>query len=1305
MISKNVINYQINSPRKIIIRSLIIGLLVGVVDALMDYLFVYEDISIINAFLSPPWHDVVIRLLFILSFWGFGLLMARQLKERQRAAYLLRRNNQLLLALKEVNRLTARSTHTESLIDDACHILVKTRGYSNVWLALGDEGANISQWAKAGIKENCTPFDELMQSGQWPNCAKRALKAKDFTITENPSQECGDCPLRENYRMAGAFTMPLQSHDNVYGVIGVAVDTAMLYDEQEQVLFKQLAGDLAYAVRNLENEKRRAYVQRQLQENEERLQMAIDGADLGLYDWNVKTGDTVFNKQWGMMLGYTPEELPPHIETWEQKVHPDDYHVAQEALHAHMAGKTAFYEAEHRMKTKAGGWKWILDRGKVMERDAQGYAVRVTGTHLDIHSRKLAEEEVLKSRENLRITLESIGDGVISTDLNGNIAQMNRVAAQLTGWHADEARGKKLEDVFYIKQALTGKKLANPVQRVLSEGITVGLANHTVLVSRDNASYQIADSAAPVRDKSGGITGVVLVFRDVTEEYRMREALEQSEKQLRKAQALAKLGSWEFYLKTGKVVASEETRRLYGLSANEPLTIKQVQQIPLPEYRGMLDDAMEKLIRGEGAYDVEFKIKQLNTGSIRDIHSYASYDPEKQVVTGSMQDVTVRKQAEELTLFQSRLLNAVGQAVIATDMDGAITYWNEAAETLYGWAASEVMGQNIIEITPSHISQKQGQEIMEYVYAGQSWSGEFMVENRKGHAFHAIITNTPYYNEQGQMAGIIGISTDITRRKAAEKKLSDSERKMQRLLSNLPGLAYRALNVPNYTMKYISDGVYRITGYAPEQFIDDRELAFAAIIYKDDKNRVWETVQHAVKNNQHFEVEYRIITKNKHVRWVWERGLAIYNDDGQPWRLEGFISDVTSRKLAEKELKKSEEKYRHLFNSIRDAIVVTDNERQIIDCNQAFVNLFGYSADEITGYDTSFIYEDTKEFRDMGRNIHRNFGRTMLKIYNFKTRSGRIFPGEVGVYFLQDEEGKVEGLIGLVRDVTERVKAEQQLKQKNEELQAAEEELRVSLDDLKSMNKQLEEQSRQYEEAKEHAEESDRLKSAFLANMSHEIRTPLNGILGFTGILKKDHITAAKRLQYAKIIERSGKRMLDTINDLIDISRIETGQAKIYATDTAVDKLLRELQQFFSTEAERRGLALTLEEHYADADPVVYTDEEKLYSIMANLLKNALKYTEEGSVVFGCSFKPAVAEFYVKDTGIGITQERQKAIFERFVQADLKYASTKDGTGLGLAITRAYVHMLGGTIDLQSETGKGSVFYFEIPRNIKEQER
>ncbi len=253
----------------------------------------------------------------------------------------------------------------------------------------------------------------------------------------------------------------------------------------------------------------------------------------------------------------------------------------------------------------------------------------------------------------------------------------------------------------------------------------------------------------------------------------------------------------------------------------------------------------------------------------------------------------------------------------------------------------------------------------------------------------------------------------------------------------------------------------------------------------------------------------------------------------------------------------------------------------------------------------------------------------------------------------------------------------------------------------KNLEHKVQDRTNQLQKAKERAEQSDKLKSAFLANMSHEIRTPMNGILGFAELLKEPRLSDEQQHKYIGIIEKSGERMLNIINDIVDISRIEAGLMDVTLKESNINEQLDYIYTFFKPQVKAKGMQFRPPGLLPDEKAIVVTDREKLFAILTNLVKNAIKYSNEGTIEFGCGENGSALKFFVRDTGIGIPKDRQHAIFDRFVQADIEDRDARQGAGLGLAISKAYAEMLGGEIWVESEKGKGSSFYFTIPFVVK----
>ena len=398
------------------------------------------------------------------------------------------------------------------------------------------------------------------------------------------------------------------------------------------------------------------------------------------------------------------------------------------------------------------------------------------------------------------------------------------------------------------------------------------------------------------------------------------------------------------------------------------------------------------------------------------------------------------------------------------------------------------------------------------------------------------------------------------------------------------------------------------------------------------------------------------------------------------------ITYSLERKNAEEALIENELKYRTLFKSMDQGFYLSQilyDEKGIpfdyryIDVNSAFEEIVGLKREQIIGKTYNEIVPPDPESKWL-----ECFKRVAItgesESYTFPSK---IYDCYFEVYAFKPEDNK---FCALVKDITERRQIELLLKEKTEQIE--------------SQNQELNRANNELILAKEKAEESDKLKTAFLANMSHEIRTPMNGILGFADLLKRPGLSEKTQLQYINMIDQSGKRMLNIIHDLIDISKIETGQVEVVEENFQINRMLDDLFTFFNPVALIKGLHLSYTSGLPNTESLILTDINKLNQILTNLIGNAIKFTQQGSIEFGYSVNGNQILFYVKDTGPGISTGNQKIIFERFRQAELTHANAAEGSGLGLAITKAYVEMLGGKIWIESKTGKGSVFYFNLPK-------
>jgi signal transduction histidine kinase/DNA-binding response OmpR family regulator len=288
---------------------------------------------------------------------------------------------------------------------------------------------------------------------------------------------------------------------------------------------------------------------------------------------------------------------------------------------------------------------------------------------------------------------------------------------------------------------------------------------------------------------------------------------------------------------------------------------------------------------------------------------------------------------------------------------------------------------------------------------------------------------------------------------------------------------------------------------------------------------------------------------------------------------------------------------------------------------------------------------------------------------------------------------------------SELVIANKELHFQNEEKEKRASELVVANKELLFQNEEKEKRASELIISKEKAEESDKLKTAFLQNMSHEIRTPLNGIIGFSTLLTYEDVTQEEIKEYSAIISQSGNRLIEIVNNVLDISKIETGQIVLEQKVIVIEEICADLLNFFAPLAKAKKITLNYLNQNG-ASKMIYSDEAKLHQILTNLINNAVKFTKSGSIDFGFETKGKFIRFFVKDTGIGIPSELHDKVFIRFIQAEQSMTKNYEGAGLGLAISKGLVELLGGKIWVESEIGKGTTFFFTVPDvMVKEQSK
>lgn len=389
--------------------------------------------------------------------------------------------------------------------------------------------------------------------------------------------------------------------------------------------------------------------------------------------------------------------------------------------------------------------------------------------------------------------------------------------------------------------------------------------------------------------------------------------------------------------------------------------------------------------------------------------------------------------------------------------------------------------------------------------------------------------------------------------------------------------------------------------------------------------------------------------------WHLASRIPIMDSNGKPFQLITIRHDITERKRAEDLLKDTAEFNRSLLKTIPFGMDIVDEDGNIIFHSENFKSLFGSGAIGKKCWD---IYrDDKKQCNDCPLKTGIEIGKTEI-FESHGVLGDRIFD----IYHTGMNYQGRKAMLEIFHDITDH---------KNTEVELI--------------------------RSKEQAEESNRLKTAFLHNVSHEIRTPMNAIIGFVTLLGEPGISEEDHRSYLEIITQSSDHLLSIVTDIIEVSNIEAGKLKLNVKKVIIKPVLENLYRQFKSVAAEKGMELIYEQPQSDNEEYIYTDSTKFIQVMSNLLGNACKFTEEGSIKMGYTRNSDNIEFFISDTGIGIPEDQQTRIFERFYQVDSRVTRQHEGTGLGLSLSKAYIEFLGGKLSVKSEVGKGSTFFVTLP--------
>ena len=645
--------------------------------------------------------------------------------------------------------------------------------------------------------------------------------------------------------------------------------------------------------------------------------------------------------------------------------------------------------------------------------------------------------------------------------------------------------------------------------------------------------------------------------------------------------------------------------------------------------------------------------------------------------------------------------------------NGTILDINQQMSAMIGYSVDEMLGRNVLEL----MVIENRKEAIQSIRSGLQMAYDTILRKKNGDLLEVEILSRPF-TYRGRKVKVAAVR-DLTYRKKFEKTIEESEIKFKQLAENTSD----AIVLQNdYTVLYWNPAFEKIFGISGAN-VPQKPNFFVEFIHPNDKAYILSLVSSfQFKKERKFEAQYRIVRPDGTIIWVWTRCFPIFNRQGEMMRQIMIISDISHHHKAEDSERTYNSNLVFLSNTALKFLSFSNDDDIFIFIGKKLAELSRNSIILISSFNETDSSLSVRFISGINRNLNvilqileRNpeeikmrVNRRLLK--NILSHEQTLYQVSGGLYesilghISVENCAKIEQLLnigqfyamGLMRGGNLYGVVLMGIKVDNEIMDQKIIETFLYQASISLHRKQLE---NELIRAKDKAEESDRLKSSFLANMSHEIRTPMNGILGMTQLLGIPDISNENRIEYVELINKNSETLLNLIDDIIDVSKIEAGQMNIIRKSFRLNSLLDQLYALFTSSPvfkSKPNLNLIAVRNLPD-NLNIYSDPDRVRQVFINLIGNAIKFTECGQVEFGYQLKEKVLEFYVKDTGIGISKEKQKIVFERFIQADDSLTRKFGGSGLGLAISRGLIELLGGHIWMSSDLHIGSTFYFTIP--------